>query len=143
MARPVSIEQLRTDVADQCDVAVGSTGRYSATLINRFLNKSIQRFRERLSTEGITHYLVSKSGTLSAGATSPYPFQVLDMSGFDPGVVRTFGVDITCNGIVRSLEHRPFQERAVFGNVNERGEPIAWAHFRTDQLAIFPAPDGG
>lgn len=143
MARPVSIEQLRADVADQCDVAVGSTGRYSASLINRYLNKSIQRFRERLSTEGITHYLVSSSGTLSSGATSPYPFKVLDMSGFSPAVVRTFGVDITCNGVVRSLEHRPFQDRAVFGNTNDTGAPIAWAHYQTDKIAIFPAPDAG
>jgi hypothetical protein len=143
VARNVSLAALRADVADACDIAIGSTGRYSATLVTRLLNKSVQRFRERLSTEGITHYLVSTSGTLSSGATSPYPFQVLDLSSVSPGVVRTFGVDITWNGVVHSLEHRPFQERADYGGPNSTGIPRAWAHFRTDQIAILPAPDGG
>mgnify|MGYP001581068345 FL=1 len=54
MSRTVTLLQLRTDIAAQADITVGgaSTGRYPTGVMNRFINQSIQRFRERLSTEG-------------------------------------------------------------------------------------------
>lgn len=139
MSRNSTLARLRADVENQADI-VGAASRYPPTLINRLINQSIQRFRERISNEGLTHYLTATSGTLSSGATSPYSFQVLDLTGVSPGVVRTMGVDITVNGEVVSLEHRPFEERAQYGT--QTGQPVAWAHFQTAKIAILPPPDG-
>lgn len=138
MARTKTLAELRSLVANQADI-VGASARYTPTLLNGLINQSIQHFRERISleTEG-ARYLTATSGTLSVGATSPYPFQVLDLSGVSPGLVRTFGVDLIINGQVVTLQRRPFHERAMFGT--QPSVPVAWAHFQTDKIAILPAP---
>lgn len=141
MSRTVTLLQLRTDISYQADIVTGTTGRYTTTMLNRFINQSIQRFRERVSQEGIQHYLVSVSGTINQGATSPYPFATLDMSAFSPNVVRTFGVDITYQNVVRTLQHRPLAERSAYGGPQIVGMPEAFSHIKTDLLAILPAPD--
>jgi len=138
MSRNSTLARLRADVENQADI-VGAANRYPPTLINRLINQSIQRFRERISNEGITHYLTATTGTLSSGTTSPYPFQVLDLSAVSPGIVRTLGVDLTVQGTVYSLKHVPFEERASFGT--HTAQPLAWAHFQTAKIAILPAPD--
>ena len=88
MARNVTLLQLRTDVAAQCDFSTSASGRYTTTLLNRIINQSIQRFRERISNEGMTHFLVSYSGSLTQGTTSTYAFQTLDLSALSPSVVQ-------------------------------------------------------
>jgi hypothetical protein len=140
MARTVTLSQLRSDIASQADVVVGSSTRYTSTLLNRLINQSIQRFRERVSTEGMTHYLVATTGTMTSGATSPYAFKVLDLSAVSPNVVRVYGVDITVSNVVRSLVHVPFQSRNDYGGPNATGEPEAWSMFQTTSIAILPAP---
>lgn len=137
MSRSVTLQQLREDVQSRADVA-GATLRTTPSLINRELNQAVQRFRERLSTEGATHYLAATTGSLSVGATSPYPFYVLDLTGVSPAVVRTYGVDITIDGEARSLSHVPFTERAEYGGPSNTGIPSAWAHFNTAKIAILP-----
>ena len=141
MARTVTLSQLRTDVAAQCDFSVGASGRYTPTLLNRLLNQSVQRFRERISNEGMTHYLVSTTGTVTSGATSPYAFKTLDLSAASPNIVRVYGVDLTVSGIVKTLAHRPFQERNDYGAPSITGEPMAWAMYQTTSIALMPAPD--
>ena len=140
MARNATLSQLRTDVSNQCDFSVASASRYSATLLTRLINQSIQRFRERVSAEGMTHFLVSTSGTL-AGQTSPFAFEVLDLSAVSPSVVRTYGVDVTLQGIVRTLAHRPFQERNEYSDMGP-GIPVAWSQYQTRTLAIMPSRGG-
>lgn len=140
MARNVTLLQLRTDIANQCDFSVASGSRYTATLLNRLINQSIQRFRERVSAEGMTHFLVSSSGTL-VGQTSPFAFEVLDLSAVSPSIVRTYGLDVTINGIVRTLAHRPFNERNEYSDMGP-GIPVAWAQYQTRTLAIFPSRGG-
>lgn len=143
MARNVTLSQLRTDIADQADIAgaVGASSRYTPTALNRLINQSINRFRERLSGEGAAHFLVSATGSLTAGATSPYPFGVLDLSALSPSLVRTYGVDLTVNGVVYSLKHVPFTARADYGGPMNVGVPQAWAHYQTNKIAILP-PSG-
>lgn len=141
MSRLVALSQLRSDITSQADI-VGATGRYPNATINRFINQSIQRFREKLSSEGATHFLVNSAGTIAAGAVSPFPFGVIDLTALSPSVVRTYGVDMTLvSGVVTSLSHSPFQSRADFGGPIVTGEPRAWAHYQTRKLAIMPAPD--
>lgn len=139
MARNVSLGQLKADIREQADIA-GATSRTGASLLTRYINQSIQRFRERLSTEGATHFLVSTTKTLTAGATSPYPFYALDLSSESPSLVRTHAVDLTVNGVVKTLVHVPFADRDKFGGPNVTSEPLAWAHYQTRQVAIMPAP---
>lgn len=140
MSRNVTLLQLRTDIATQADI-VGGTARYSTATLNRFINQSIQRFREKLSSEGATHFLTNASGTLTAGAVAPFPFGIIDLTAVNPSVVRTFGVDIQLtSGVVTTLSHAPFQSRSDYGGPIITGEPRAWAHFNTRKIGIFPAP---
>lgn len=142
MSRTVTLSQLRTDIGTQADMLVATGGRYTPTTLNRFINQSIQRFRERLSLEGAQHFLVSTTGTLTSGATSPYPFKVIDLSAVTPSIVRTFGVDITLpGGEVRTLSHQPFADRDNFGGPVATAEPIAWMHIQTRSVAILPPPN--
>jgi hypothetical protein len=151
MTRAATLARLRGDVAEQADIAgaVGGTSafRYQTTLLNRLLNQGIQRFRERLSTEAGTHYLVAASGSLTPGVTSlpsgasgTYQFGVLAVP---TAAVRTYGVDVTINGETRSLGFIPFTERSSYGGPNVTGEPQAWTHFSTREIALFPAPNQG
>jgi hypothetical protein len=137
LARNVTLGQLKADVMDQADIA-GSTARNSPTLLTRLINQSIQHFREKLSIEGAQHYLVSTSGTLSAGTTSPYAFYVLDLSAVSPSIVRCFGVDITVQNDVIPLTHVPFASRNDYGGTDAQGIPAAWAVLNTAKLAILP-----
>lgn len=140
MSRNVTLLQLRTDIATQADI-VGGTARYPAATLNRFINQSIQRFREKLSAEGAQHYLTNASGTLAAGAVSPFPFGVIDLSLANPSVVRVYGLDITLtSGVQTALSHTPFQSRTDWGGPIVTGEPRAWSNFNTRKLAIMPAP---
>lgn len=143
MSRLVTLLQLRTDVADRCDItgAVGASQRYTPTALNRLINQSVNRFRERLSGEGATHFLVAATGSLPVGATSPYPFGVLDLSAVSPGVVRTYGLDVTVNGVVYTLKHVPFTARADYGGPLCKSVPQAWAHYQTSKIAILPPSD--
>ena len=140
MARNATLSQLRTDVSNQCDFSVASASRYSPTLLTRLINQSIQRFRERVSAEGMTHFLVSTSGTL-AGQTSPFAFEVLDLSAVSPSIVRTYGVDVTLRDVVRTLAFRPFQERNDYSDLGP-GIPVAWSQYQTRTLAIMPSRGG-
>ncbi len=117
-----------------------SSSRYTPALLTRLINQSIQRFRERVSNEGMTHFLVSTSGTLQ-GPTNPYAFEVLDLSDVSPSIVRTYGVDITWQGKVSTLSYRPFTERNEYSDVGA-GVPIAWSQYQTRTLAIMPGANG-
>jgi hypothetical protein len=137
MARNVTLVQLRQDISDQCDITVGNAARYTPTHLNRLINQSIQRFREKLSSEGCQHYLVSTSSALGTGATSPYPFYSLDLSAVTPSIVRVYGLDLTVtSNDIRTLPYVDFAERDKYGA--QSGTPMAWSNFGTRKIAIFP-----
>lgn len=140
--RTVTLAQLRQDIQNQADIA-GLTARHGATLINRTINQSRQRFRERLSGEGARHFLTVATGTLGVGATSGYPFLSLDLSGVS-GIVRVYGLDIkSTGGAWKRLEHTSFEDRCKYGggHPGSVGEPSVWAEWNTTKLAILPPPD--
>lgn len=140
MSRTVTLSQLRSDIQYQCDI-VGATNRHPAANQNRLINQSIQRFREKITNEGSQHYLTPTTGTLGVGATSPYPFYLLDVSAVSPSLVRSYGLDITVDGETRSLLHVPFQDRDQYGGARARGMPLAWAHYQTAKIAVLPPSD--
>lgn len=141
MARNATLAQLKSDIGYQTDVVIGTSGRYPEAMVTRFINQSIQRFRERVSTEGIARYLTYYSGITQTGATTPHAFQVLNLSGLDPAIVRMYGVDVEYQNVWRSLAHASFVDRSRFGGPAIRGLPSVWSQFQTDQVALFPAPD--
>lgn len=143
MSRNVTLAQLRADISGQADVVVGTSGRYVPTFINRLINQSINRFRERLSGEGAQHFLTSATGTLTAGATSPYSFGSLDLSAASPGIVRIYGVELNINGQMRTMTHVPFSDHNNYGGPGTTGIPCAWANYTTTKIALMPAPASG
>ena len=139
--RNVTLLQLRLDIQNQADIA-GLTARHGATLIDRRINQSIQRFRERLSGEGARHFLAYATGTIQPGATSGFPFRELDVHPVASGLVRAYGLDIkTSGGEWKRLEHTTFEDRANYGGPVANGEPDVWAEYQTTKLAILPCPD--
>lgn len=141
--RTVTLAQLRQDIQNQADVA-GLTARHGATLLNRFINQSIQRFRERLSGEGSRHFLAVATGTTQTGATPGFPFYSLDAGSLASGIVRTYGVDVKLQGGAwRRLEHTTFEDRANYGGGHPAsiGEPRVWAEYQTAKLALLPPPN--
>jgi hypothetical protein len=139
LSRTVTLSQLRTDIRNQADL-VGQTARHDDTLLTRLINQSIQRFRERLSAGGVQHYLTNSTGLLTAGATSGYPFCVLDLSAASPAITRTYAVDIDIGGVLKTLHHVAFEERSRYSGTSIVGEPVAWCHLQTVSIAIMPAP---
>lgn len=120
------------------------TTRHDDASLTRAINQAIQRFREKLSTEGINHYLQPSTVTLSVGATSPYPFTTLDLSALSPGVVRVYQVHVTVDNRVIPLEGVEFTEVTRYQDVYQgvkSGVPLAFANWTTNKLAIVPPPD--
>lgn len=140
MSRTVTLSQLRSDIQYQCDI-IGATARHPSANQNRLINQSIQRFREKISNEGAQQYLVSSTGSLGIGATSPYPFYVLDATAVSPSLVRSYGLDITVEGETRSLLHVPFNDRDKYGGARNRAMPLAWSNFQTAKIAVLPPSD--
>jgi hypothetical protein len=139
LSRTVTLTQLLLDIRNQADI-VGATARHDDTLLTRLINQSIQRFRERLTADGIQHYLVNTTGLLTAGVTSPYPFNVLDLSAAAPNIVRTYSMDIDIGGRLKTLAHVQFEERSRWSGSQITGEPVAWCHIQTTTIAVMPAP---
>lgn len=144
MARTRSLTNLLADLDYVADTQ-GLTTRHDPTNKTRALNQSIQRFREKLSTEGFSHFLQPYSTTTAVGATSPFPFQVVDLgSGPAPALVRVFRVHVTYNNRVYDLEGVEFTEVTRYQdayNGVRAGIPIAFASQTTTKVALMPPPD--
>lgn len=144
MARTRTLLQLRTSVRDQADLQA-LTLRHPDSQINTFINSEIQDLRERVSAVGISHYLTSATGNLTAGVSTGFPYRVLDLSALSPGVVRVFGLDIQLtNQRWQTLRAVDFSERTQFqpelGSTSAGTLPEAWANVTTYTLAVLPAP---
>lgn len=138
MSRTRTLTELISDIRTQSNTQ-GVTVRHTDADITRAINQSIQRHRREVSQEGITNYLSAYSSTLTAGATSPHAFGVLDLSsGPSPALVRLYGLDITVDGVARTLKSVSFSERNDYGS--QADVPEAWAPMTTYKVAILPAP---
>lgn len=143
MARTRTLTLLLGDLRYVSD-SQGLLGRHTDTSLTRLLNQSIQRLREKVSANGITHFLVSTSTpTMTVGPTAPYHFGVIDFSAVSPNVVRVYGIDVTRNGSTYELDGVPFTARNDYqdGDGARNGPPVAFANFQTAKVAIFPPSD--
>jgi hypothetical protein len=139
MSRAYSINDLIERIRYQSDTQ-GLTVRHTAAEITVLINQAIQSHRERISFAGISHYLTNYATTVTAGATSPFKFKVLDLSsGPSPALVRAYSVDLTYNNDIETLDAVAFSERNDFSY--QPSVPRAWAPMQTYKLAILPAPD--
>lgn len=144
MARTATLTVLLAQVRYLGNIQ-GMTARHPDADLTRAINQSIQHFREKVSAHGVRNYLVSTTGTITAGATSPYSYTELDLSAKSPAIVRVFGLDITIQGRVIPLEQIDFDSRNDFqdwGTVSLTREPLAYANVSQAKLAIFPASNG-
>lgn len=143
MARTRTLAQLQADLVYLADVQ-SLTVRHDVANQTRALNQAIQRFRTKLSAEGIAHYLVPATKTLTVGATSPYPFTVLDLSAESPAVVCVYQVHVTVNNRVYPLEGVQFTEVTRYQDTIRGiapGVPVAFASQQTDKVVLMPPPD--
>jgi hypothetical protein len=144
MARTRTLTQLRDDVRKQFDLE-SMTARHPNANLDRAINQSIQQLRELVSDAGNPYFLRHTTGTLSAGATSPYHFGALTVSALSPAFLRPYGFDIKVGTLWTSLEPVNFEQR----NDNQgdwltggtTGQPRVFFLFNASQIAYAPAPD--
>lgn len=145
MARTRTLSELRSDARWQADIE-GLTVRYTDARITRALNQSIQEFREALSDAGDPYYLTQSTGSLTVGATSPYPFGALTVSALSPALLRVYGLDIKVGDRWVNLEPISFEQRNQFqpgwlSGSTTTGQPCAFFMFNATQVAYSPAAD--
>jgi hypothetical protein len=139
--RTRTLTNLLADVRWQAD-QLGATLRNTDPDLTRALNQSIQAFREWISDNGFQYYLRPSSGVCPIGATSPYAFGLLDISAISPAVVRVYGLDLTVNNVIYSLDAVTFAERNTFqgflSDTNKSGIPIAFSMYTNTGVALLP-----
>ena len=110
--------------------------------LTRVLNQSIQAFREWISDNGFAYYLVPATGVCPIGATAPYAFGLLTISSISPGVVRVYGVDLTVNNVVYSLDAVAFAERNGFqgflSDTSKTGIPTNFTMYDNNKISLLP-----
>lgn len=145
MARTRRLDELQADVLWQTDNE-GNTARVTTARLTRAINQSIQEFREAISDAGHPYYLRQSTGTLTVGATSPYPFGAFTISALSPSMLRPYGFDIQVGELWVSLDPGNFSERND-GQLNgwlsgpRVGQPTKFFLFNETQLAYAPAAD--
>lgn len=145
MARIRTLAELREDVLWQSDNE-GNTARVVPARLTRAINQSIQEFREAVSDAGHPYYLTQATGTLTVGATAPYPFGAITIGSLDPPMLRPYGFDIKVGDLWVSLEPGNFDERndgQLDGWLSgpRIGQPSKFFLFNETQLAYSPAAD--
>lgn len=143
MARERTLGELKGDLRYLAD-AQGLTLRHTDSDITRALNQSIQRFRGKVSAEGLTHFLLYTSGTMPVGVTSPFGFGVIDLTAVTPACVQIYGIDVQFSGgCWDALDAVEFTERNRYASEygNQTRPPVAFANFQTCKAGIFPASD--
>ena len=146
MARAVTIQQLEDDVrwlADQQEAEL----RHTSSDLRRAINHSIQAFREAISDNGHSYFLVEHSGTLAVGHASSQngtelSWGELDTKSWDPEVVRIYGVDVTVNGSVLDLDAVQFSERNRYQSYQfGGGVPTSFFGYNETKIGILPPPN--
>ena len=138
MARTRTLAQLREDVLWQAD-RQGTALRIEAARVDRAINQSIAEFREHVS-ERDPYFLRHTEGTLSAGATSPHHFGVLDLGALDPAHHRIYGFDIQVQSEWISLDPVLFQHRNQWQAALGSGDiPQVFFQYERDTVAYAPA----
>ena len=103
-----------------------------------------------ISDEGWPYFLKLKSGTLPVGQATDdhdtsikHPWGELDIEGWEPGVVRIYGMDIHYNGIQEELTAVSYSERNKFSGRSSLRFPQNYFIYDQTKVGLLPAPDAG
>lgn len=141
---------MRTDIRYLADIQ-SMTARHTDVDLNRLINESWQRFREKVSDVGNHLYLTPATGTMTAGPLAGYGFGSI---AWPAGAVRVYGIDVTvAANDIRSLDYVQWSQRneymSTFGSTN--GTPLGFHVYSigaestttvaAGAIGIYPAPD--
>lgn len=157
MARTRTLALLRDDVADRGDIVIDSTGRWSSTRVNRYINQAIQRFVAMVTSAGHEHYLRRATLTTSASTSE-------DANGWQPceyvaapsDLVKIHAMQISFSGRaelmaeVETAEGLAVQDAALWLSTDQPGIPRFYrlgglakpGGVNTDAIRIFPKANG-
>lgn len=122
-ARSRTLLEMRTDVRRRAAID-SELDFYPDVILNRWINESWQDLRLELSNQEIEFYLTSTSGTVTIGAVSGKSFGSVPLPA---EAVAVYGLDLTVNGRIWTLEPIPWQARADYqSGSNETGTPVGF-----------------
>lgn len=135
MPRAATLLQLRTDVRQRCDIE-NDTGHISDAELNRYINQSVTRLRDRLvRLRGESYFREDVLLTTTAGAaTTPLPADFYKLIGLDWQIG---GGEFQ---ILRALE---FEERWRYSGAPvgwSRGAPVRYSLELSNLVRWFPTP---
>ncbi len=144
MARPVTIKELEASVRWQADYQRALL-RHTSDDVRLAINNSLQRFREIISDEGYTYFLKIHNGNLPAGlAKDPdngrdRAWGELDISSFEPEVVRVYGIDVKINNWWNRLTAASLLERNDYQTRGDNSRyPVAFFMYDETKIGILP-----
>lgn len=125
------------------------TDLVSNSLINEWLNESIQDFRIELSNADVEYHLTSTSGTLTAGVVSGTAHGSLPLPD---NAFAVFGLDLTVDGEIVNVPPMSFSERNDHqSGTTKTGVPAGFhitavgqeseASVGSGTIILSPAPD--
>lgn len=109
-ARSRTLAQIRSDVRLRAAIESELTFYPDATL-NRWINESWQDLRQELTNNDVEYYLTSTTGTFTPGVTTGTSHAEIPLPD---SAVAVYGVDITVQGRIWSLEPMSFQSRVDY-----------------------------
>lgn len=145
MSAAVTIAELEADIRWQADQERALL-RHTSAKVRRAICQSIDSYREMISDQGWPYYLKVKTGTLPIGATvdpddgeTALNWGKLDVSEFNPPVVRVYGLDLHYSGTQDELSSVSFAERNAYGS--SPGKPLAYFIYDETNIGLLP-PSG-
>lgn len=151
MAKPVTMANLEAAVRWQSDNE-RELLRHTSESVRAEINRSIQRYREKVSQSGDPYYLTSHSDSIQGGETeSPtdstvrYPWSTFDTKPLDPPVARIYSLETDIGGVRAELMHVGFNQRNEFQQDDDyawNGNPIAFFVYDETKIGFLPAAAG-
>lgn len=147
-ARSRTLLQLRTAVRGRCMIE-SETDLVSNTLLNEWINESIQDFRLELSNEDVEAFMTVATGTLTAGVVSGAAHGSLTLPD---SAYAVYGLDITVGDRLVNVPPMSFAERNDYQcGTSKTGVPLGFhitnigAESETSvgsgTIILAPAPD--
>lgn len=147
-ARSRTLLQLRTAVRGRC-MLESETDLLSNSLLNEWINESIQDFRLELSNEDVEAFLTTATGTLTAGVVSGTAHGSLPLPD---SAYAVYGLDITVGDRLVNVPPMSFGERNDYQSGTQKTGVPAGFHITNvgaestttvgaGTIIVAPAPD--